>query len=1039
MSPPKILFLGANGRDTTRLRLGAEVRDIRRELETAGAADAFHITAELAVRPVDLQRLLLLHEPNLIHFSGHGLNPDPEKTTTTNGGSSTREFTASEPTSFASFTGGLLLENDVGAAVAVRPDVFADLLAIVKRDVPLRCVVLNACFSAAQAAAIAEHVDCVVGTTRAIEDDSAVAFATAFYRAISHGKSIGTAFDLGRNEIGLRGLPGQDVLRLYLRSGVKPDRIFLQNDPKSSPYSPENVAKLDEKKFAPHWAHVLEPAQHFQGRERLREELRAWLTNESDTTRIVAVCAIGGTGKTALVDRVLRDWLETKDTADKKLSGGVFVWSFYENDRVDDFLGEACRYFIGDSGEIGGRSARLSAALKDGRPHLLVLDGLETVQAEQGPGRAKGEILDAAFRVLIRQIAARQLGQTRTLVTSRFPVCDVASWQGEGYRQVDLDDLDPLAARAILRAWGVRGNDGTLDALAQRVGWHALSVRVMGAFLKNYADGDAKEGLGLDLEVMTKEAVDADRKAVKLDKLLGYVSMRMAPEEREVMARLSIFPRGIGVDLLYVLVESGGDIAGVLAGSTEKRIVLLLRRLVTQGFAFSYGEANHCVYTAHPFLRDHFKKLIGIKTEDVHEVLRQKLAPSLQLRPKELPRDTETLDRLEALIEHTRLSGKPVAAFELYWYGMGHSNHLTSTLGEYRRGMRIVEAFSENGSPRHCAPSMPARFRAALVTSWGHYADYLGDLPLAKSCIEEAIDIQRRASQERNVWAGFQQLAGLEFAMGRPLSMAERAQEGLEQATTAKDETGMMMCHTYLGTAAFLIGEIANARRHFVKATFIECRPLYAGRGVLEADFRRRVGEQALGMEQSQQNLAICEYRQWNDLVAVVHTTLGHFVLQSECSEAQRHLAKSRAWARKGDLEVTLRAHRLAAEIELHENHPELAHAEASEGLLLAETHGYGLYAIDLLLLLARACLASSRPSESFRHAKLALDRSTDSECGYVWGEADALHLLGLSLRDLGQRDQARERFEQAASVRARIEHPDAEDSRTQAMALAEE
>lgn len=676
MPPPKILFLGANGRDTTRLRLGAEVRDIRRELETAGAADAFHITAELAVRPVDLQRLLLLHEPTLIHFSGHGLNPDPEKTTTTSGGPATREFAPSETSSVDGFTGGLLLENDTGAAVAVRPDVFADLLAIVKRD---------------------------------------------------------------------------------------------------------------------------------------------------------------------------------------------------------------------------------------------------------------------------------------------------------------------------------------------------------------------------DLEVMAKEAADADRKAVKLDKLLGHVSMRMAPEEREVMARLSIFPRGIGADLLYALVESGGDIAGVLAGSTEKRLVLILRRLVTQGLAFSYGEANHCVYTAHPFLRDHFKKLVGVKTEDVHEVLRQKLAPSLQLRPKELPRDKETLDRLEALIEHTRLAGKPVEAFELYWYGMGHSNHLSSTLGEYRRGKRIVESFSEDASPARCALNMPARFRAALVTSWGHYADYLGDLPLAKSCIEVAIHIQQRASQEKTVWAGFQHLAGLEFAMGHSFAMAERAREGLAQAVKAKDEAGMMMCHTYLGTAAFLSGEIADARRHFVKATFVECRPLYAGRGVLEADFRRMIGERAMSLEQSQQNLAICEYRRWNDLVAVVHTILGHLVLQDDRSESRTHLAQSRTWARTGDLEVTLRAHRLASEIELHEKRPDLAHAEASEGLLLAETHGYGLYAIDLLLLLARACLALNRPSESFRHAKLAFDRSTNPECGYAWGEADALHWLGLSLRDLGERVQARERFEQAAAIRARIEHPDAEDSRALAMALAED
>jgi hypothetical protein len=51
-------------------------------------------------------------------------------------------------------------------------------------------------------------------------------------------------------------------------------------------------------------------------------------------------------------------------------------------------------------------------------------------------------------------------------------------------------------------------------------------------------------------------------------------------------------------------------------------------------------------------------------------------------------------------------------------------------------------------------------------------------------------------------------------------------------------------------------------------------------------------------------------------------------------------------------------------------------------------------------------------------------------------GRADALHLLGLAHRDKGERDKARERFEQAAEIRARIEHPEAEDSRAQAIAL---
>ncbi len=228
MSIPKILFLGANGRNTTRLQLGAEVRDIRCELAATGMIDAFDLVAELAVRPNDLQNLLLMHSPHILQFSGHGMEPPgaPRAHDAPTAGAS-RDFTPVEPNAFEPATGGLLLEDARGSAVQLRPDVLLALLAILKRDMPLRCVVLNACFTAEQAAAIAEHVDCVAGTAREIKDDSAVAFTTAFYRAIAHGKSVGDAFALGRVEIGLRGLSGEDVPRLFCRGGITADDVFV--------------------------------------------------------------------------------------------------------------------------------------------------------------------------------------------------------------------------------------------------------------------------------------------------------------------------------------------------------------------------------------------------------------------------------------------------------------------------------------------------------------------------------------------------------------------------------------------------------------------------------------------------------------------------------------------------------------------------------------------------------------------------------------------------------------------------------------------
>ncbi len=249
----RILFLAANGRNTTRLRLAAEVRDIRVELQKAGAADSIRIDAELAVRPSDLQKLLLDHAPHVLHFSGHGKGGTSAGPSAGPSGTS-REMLPDENDAPETINGGLLLEDDEGNAVTVKPDVLSDLFAIVKRESSLRCVVLNACFTGEQAQAITKHIDCVVGTARAIDDRSALAFAVGFYRAIARGKNVATAFDLGCNEIGLRGLPDKDVPQLFVRDGIKAEEVFLAAlVPPPDGDKPNAVAAPPHRKTALPW------------------------------------------------------------------------------------------------------------------------------------------------------------------------------------------------------------------------------------------------------------------------------------------------------------------------------------------------------------------------------------------------------------------------------------------------------------------------------------------------------------------------------------------------------------------------------------------------------------------------------------------------------------------------------------------------------------------------------------------------------------------------------------------------------------------
>jgi len=193
----KILFLGASPTDVHPLRLSEEVREIESEIQAASQRDSFDLESQWAVRPADLQRALLRFQPHIVHFSGHG--------------SKTEE---------------IILEDDSGRSRPVGKQALINLFKILKDNV--RVIVLNACYSRPQAEALREVIDYTVGTSQAVKDRSAVAFATAFYRALAFGRSVQDSFDLAKIEIEMKALSGSDIPVLLVREGVDSAEPFLQ-------------------------------------------------------------------------------------------------------------------------------------------------------------------------------------------------------------------------------------------------------------------------------------------------------------------------------------------------------------------------------------------------------------------------------------------------------------------------------------------------------------------------------------------------------------------------------------------------------------------------------------------------------------------------------------------------------------------------------------------------------------------------------------------------------------------------------------------
>jgi len=212
-----LLVLAANPRNTPRARLDQEVRDIEEGLKLSPSRDKFLIAQKHAVRLNDIRRALLESNPQVVHFCGHGNQS------------------------------GILIEDDGGNAFMVEPEALADLFRLFEDQV--QCVLLNACFSLAQAKAIAKHIKYVIGMREEIGDRAAIEFAVGFYDALGAGRPVDKAYEFGRNAIALHRLPGHLIPVLLTRSSASPQQLLEYIRQKQNRYVRESYGEMAHECF----------------------------------------------------------------------------------------------------------------------------------------------------------------------------------------------------------------------------------------------------------------------------------------------------------------------------------------------------------------------------------------------------------------------------------------------------------------------------------------------------------------------------------------------------------------------------------------------------------------------------------------------------------------------------------------------------------------------------------------------------------------------------------------------------------------------
>jgi hypothetical protein len=135
---------------------------------------------------------------------------------------------------------------------------------------------------------------------------------------------------------------------------------------------------------------------------------------------------------------------------------------------------------------------------------------------------------------------------------------------------------------------------------------------------------------------------------------------------------------------------------------------------------FAHRSDVDVTWSAHPFLRETFRQLLGCPVERVFDVVARSLGAGLDKRPRVRTRDPTMLDRYERLIEATRLAGREEEAYALFDTALGAWSGLSS-LGEYQRGYRILSSFGTTEQPevslKHSLTSKEPRCRTVSPSS----------------------------------------------------------------------------------------------------------------------------------------------------------------------------------------------------------------------------------------------------------------------------------------------------------------------------------
>jgi len=737
------------------------------------------------------------------------------------------------------------------------------------------------------------------------------------------------------------------------------------------------------------------------------------------TVHLTGLIGFGGEGKSSIAYRWVTKHLLSGEY-DLPDADAVFWWSFYEERSIDKMLEALTAYLYGEDQlqKISGVAERVNhiGALVITNRIVLILDGLEVIQEESGD--KYGTMSRPEMKDLL-EMFTRQGHNSFCLVTSRVPLLDFLSHTA--YVQRDVTRLSVEDGRELLQNLELSGDDDALDRIVKDWEGHALTVSLVGTYLRE--QDKSADDYNMDIFPEVEAFEDELPRYRRVRRVLQRYDSALTDADKAFLKIFSVFRLPVAetaFNKVFRLITSSNLNLPLIALHDEPFWALVQglidRRLIRK------TEGEKTTYSAHPLVQVHYRRMLEADHRDddtvpVHRTVASHYYNTADYKiPSKLRiqvglATTPSLDDLKPYIEvvhHLCQAGAYDEAFDVYQTNLyqGQSFVLTQKLGAYETAYKTWLIFFPDGNINVEPQVNNDRTKRFILNDVGLCLTILGLTRDAIAFMERKNAIALRMDDHHNAGAGYQNLAEIYLYLGELDSMKQSLEQALEQAQLVVDERQRKQAkidiNCYLGLVYHLLGNVTKSSEIYEQAEHLQREIIatlqyhYSIDGIRHADHLRRTDQADYARAVTDANLDICQRAGWTHRVSQCYRVLGDLDADAgNHTSAGEHYEQAIILAGQIDqvyikVEAWLARGRWYAK---HMNNSTSAFVDLEQALALAQNAEYRIYEADIRVALAWAHKANGDNDRARQEAYIAKGMSEDM--GYYWGKVDADDILG--------------------------------------------